>query len=192
MRKVALIILFIFLLTACGANAKEYEANLQDVAEQMFNNAAEAERLLNQYSFIWQSSIEERTGIPVYSLIEGTDMTEAEIHEYFYLTSFDTVAGDFSSNINTLLVYFEDKGELSKLTELSEETKEKIQELTEPPKGYERAYEEVLDMFTFTEEYIEMALNPTGSLQTFNEEINNLSSEILSKYKRVDAVMPNK
>ena len=63
--------------------------------------------------------------------------------------------------------------------------------MNNPPKGYEKVYDELLDMYTFSEEYLEMALNPSGSLQSFNEDKNRLSSDILSQHKRVEATMPN-
>jgi len=53
-------------------------------------------------------------------------------------------------------------------------------------------YDETLDMYSHTEELIEMALNPSGTLQAFIENKSQLSSDITSKNKIIEAIMPSK
>lgn len=129
--------------------------------------------------------IESGTAIGVGKMAIKTGLDEEVIRDYFEINSIGNVSGEFSSNVNSLKSYYRAIGKLEEIEEISKEIKNKINELNDPPKGYEKVYDEVLDMFIYSEEYIEMALNPSGSLQSFNEDKNRLTSEIVSKFKRI-------
>lgn len=178
-------------LAGCGDNSAEYKSDLQDVGDEMLKNSAAVEGVLEQYSAVWRFSIESGSAIGVGEMMIQTGFDEETVREYFELNSAGNVPGDFSTNINSMNLYFEDTGKLDEIKSASDNIENKVSELNNPPSDYEKAYDEILDMYTYSEEYIEMALNPTGSLQSFNEERNRLSSDILSQHKRIEAVMPS-
>lgn len=193
MRKIFLLIL-LSLTTLVGCNNKEtteYRADLQSVADKMLENVAEAEVLLEQYSNIWRYSIESKGAIPVQEIVALTGLEEEVVREYFEINAAGNIPKDFSINIHSMNSYYDATGALGELKETSNEIKNKMSTLNEPPLEYEKVYDEVLDMYTRSEEYIEMALSPKGSLESFNEDKNQLSSDILSKHKRIEATMPN-
>ncbi|MEX3715422.1 hypothetical protein ABFV99_23910 [Cytobacillus horneckiae] len=195
MKKASLVLIILFSLFALvGCNSKktmEYRSDLQNVTDKMLENASEVEEMLNKYSTVWSYSIESRGAIAVEDMATITGLEQDVILEHFEINSIGNIPNDFSKNIHSLNSYFSETGDLEKLENASEEIKSKIKDLNNPPENYEKVYDEVLDMFTYTEEYIEMAINPDGSLQSFNESNNTLSAEILSKYKRIEAIMPN-
>lgn len=190
MKKVVSLLFVVLILSACGKNAEEYKGELQDVVDRMLENTADAEEIVNSYSDVWRHSIESRGAIPVAEMAETTGLEQDVIQEYFVINPAGNIPDDFSLNVQSLNSYYQESGDLERIKEASDEIQSKINELNNPPAEFEKVYDEVLDMYTYAEQYIEMALNPTGSLQSFNEEKNQLTSEILSKYKRVEAIMP--
>lgn len=192
MKKAFFILLFSVVLAGCNSGAAaEYGSDIQSVADQMLDNAAEAEEILNQYAVVWEHTIKSGGAIPVEEMTALTGFDQDLIMEHFEINAAGNIPDDFSININSLNAYYNDSGDLESIEETSEDIKNKINELNGPPEEFAKAYDELLDMYTYTAEYIEMALSPDGSLQSFNEKVNQLSSDIASKYKRIEAVMPN-
>lgn len=186
-----LLLVVTFLFAGCGANTEEYKEDLQRTADEMLESAAQVERTLNQYSGIWNFSIKSKGAIPVNSMMIETGLEEDEIREYFEINAAGNIPDDFSTNLYSLNSYLEGTGKLDEIRDMSEDIKGKISDLNNPPPDYEKAYDELLDMYTYFEEFTEMALDPKGSLQTFNEKKNSTASDILSKHKRIEAVIPN-
>ena len=192
MKKILVLVLLMLLLTGCSSkDAKEYGENLKTIADEILENSADAEELLNGYSKIWSFSIESGSAISVENVSAEMALDEDVIRGYFELNSIGNVPGDFSSNVNSLNSYYRASGKLDKVEKLSTEIKNKISDLNNPPSDYEKAFDEVLDMYAYSQEYTEMALNPTGSLQSFNENKSKLSSDILEKYRKIEALTPD-
>lgn len=190
MKKVVSLLFVVLILSACGKNAEEYKAELQGVVDRMLENTADAEEIVNSYSDVWRHSIESRGAIPVAEMAATTGLEQDVIQEYFVINPAGNIPDDFSLNVQSLNSYYQESGDLERIKETSDEIQNKINALNNPPSEFEKVYDEVLDMYTYAEQYIEMALNPTGSLQSFNEEKNQLTSEILGKHKRIEAIMP--
>lgn len=190
-KRILVLLLVSILLVGCSANTEEYRGNLQSVADEMLEGAVEVEGILNQYSNIWDYSIKSRGAIPVSGMMFETGLGEDEVREYFQINKAGNVSDDFSTNLYSLNSYYEGTGKLDEIRDKSEDIKGKVSELNNPPSDYEKAYDELLDMYTYFEEFTEMALDPKGSLKTFNEEKNSIASDILSKHKRIEAVTPN-
>lgn len=185
-------IIIVLFLVGCGNKAaEEYKTSIQEVADNILENSSKAESILNQYASVWSYSIESKGAIPVENMAAKTGFEQSDIEEHFEINSIGNIPDDFSSNIHSMISYYTSNGDLAEIEEASKEIKEKINELNNPPTEYEKAYDEVLDMYTYSEEYIGLALNPTGSLQSFNESRNQLTNDILSKHKRIEAVLPS-
>lgn len=192
MKKILVLVLLMLLLTGCSSkDTKEYGKDLKTIADEILENSADAEELLNGYSKIWSFSIESGSAISVENVSAEMALDEEVIRGYFELNSIGNVSGDFSSNVNSLNSYYRASGKLDKVEKLSTEIKNKISDLSNPPSDYEKAFDEVLDMYAYSQEYTEMALNPTGSLQSFNENKSKLSSDILEKYRKIEALTPD-
>lgn len=195
MKKIITILVIVSLLTLAGCGGKktaEYRAGLQNVADEISKNASEVEVILDKYSTVWSYSIENRSPVAINSMAEAVSLEEDMIVKYFEINSANNVTNDFSSNIHSLKAYYEGVGQIELIKKTSDSIKSKIVDLNNPPTEYEKAYNEVLDMYSSSEEYIEMALNPSGTMQTFNENKNRLASEIVSKHKRIEVTMPSK
>lgn len=194
MKKILTTLLFLVILmvlAGCGGKkTTEYRTNLLNVNDKMFENASVAEDILNQYSKVWKYSIESRSPVSVENMSIETGLERDVIEKYFEINNAGNVPNDFSSNIHSLNSYYESIGELPKIREVSTDVKNKITELNSPPDGYKEVYNEVLNLFDLTEEYIGMALDPSGSLQSFNDSRNQLTKDIISTNKRIGVIMP--
>lgn len=192
MKKVLMVLLISIslILVGCSGGAK-YGENLQSVADDLLGNSADIETIVNQYSKVWSMSIKSKNAISISQMMSETGLSEEEITEYFLINNAGNISSDFSTNIHSLNAYYEGTGALEEIRTKSEEIKSRMAELNNPPSEYEKAYDELLDMYTHSEEYAEMALSPTGSLQSFNSETSQLSTDILSQYKRIEATVPS-
>jgi len=191
-KKLSLIsIAFFFILVGCGNADAEYNESVQSLSSQILENSTKAEEITNEYSRIWRHSIESRVAIPIPEVEQVTGLDEEIIREHFVINTADNVPEEFSLNVHSLNSYFESTGDLDDLRETAEEIKEEVSNLNNPPEDFEQVYDELLDMFTYSEEYVSLALSPDGSLQSFTEKRNDLSSEILNLSQRIDVLLPN-
>lgn len=178
-------------LTGCsGKKTAEYRAGMADTAEMMLNNKEMVGNVLDQYAKVWNYSIESRGAIPVDEMMAVTYLDRDTVIEYFTINSAGNIPADFSMNIHSMNSYFDKTGQLLLIKDAAAKVKERVADLNEPPAGYENVYEEVLDMYNLSEEYLEMALNPNGSYKSFNEDRTRLSSDLVSKFKRMEVILP--
>ncbi|MCT1904101.1 hypothetical protein [Oceanobacillus sojae] len=193
MKRILILLAFSMLVLAgCGsANAAEYRDSIEDVSEQIIDNSADVETLLGYYTVIWKFSIENSNPIPVSDMANFTGMDEDTVREHFEINVAGNVTNDFTSNVNSLKSYYESIGDIGQIEEVADEIKGKISDLNDPPKDYEKVYEELLILYDLSEEFKEMLINPSGNLQTFSQNINDLSGEITSKNKRIEVIMPS-
>lgn len=190
-------LLFTVVLVACGNNEEEklqYGSDLLDVTEKILENASNVEELLDQYANVWRYSIETTGGIKVEDLVQRTGLEETTVVEYFvepnFTGSYDTIYAGWESIVRSMHYYYSDTGKLDDLNDLSEEIQSEIQALNNPPEEFKQVYDEVIELYTLGEEYIQMAINPSGSLVSFNEDRNRLSTDIVSQVNRIEAIMP--
>lgn len=192
MKKVLLpMSLLIFILVGCNSQGAQYGEDLQTVADEMLDNATKTEAILDQYAAVWDHSIKSKGAIPVAEMTALTGFAQDDVEEYFVINAAGNILDDFSTNIHSMNAYYEGTGELEEIRNASDEIKNKMAELNDPPAEYEKVYDEVLNMYNYTEAYMEMALNPTGTLQSFNETKNQLASDIISVYKQIEVIMPS-
>lgn len=191
-KKIVAILALMFVLVGCGVSAEEYGNELQGVAEEILDNSAEVEDILGNYSEVWSYSIKSRGAIPVKVMAQVAGLDEEDIEAHFEVNSANNVPDDFSANVHSLVSYYEETGKIKEIEGKSDDIKEQISELNNPKDDFESAYNEVLDMYDLSKQYINLATDPSGSLQDFNTNKNELSDDILSKYNRLEVVMPNK
>ncbi len=188
-KRIFILIVTLIMLSGCGINAEEYEADLKDAADQMLEESEQVLSILDQYTSIWSFSIENRSAIGVNEVASFTGLSEDEVKEYFEINSMGNVTNDFSSNVHSVKGYFDDQ--IDGLEKNAKNIKEKVSELKDTPKDYEKSYDELLDLYDLYEKNNEMMHSPSGTLQEFNKDKNELQNEIKSKHKRIDVVIPN-
>lgn len=190
--RVLYFLLLILILSACN-NSKDianYKRNLERAADQIVTETEKASDMLDKYSLIWEYSIERKRELTAVAQVASvTGLSERKIREHFEVNDHDIVSMDFSKNVHSMMSHLNNRIEISKRR--AENTKEKVSNLSDPVKGFDKAYEELLDMYDLYEKHHEMLINPSGSLQDFNSDKRELETEITSKRKRIDVVIPS-
>lgn len=190
MKKLILMLGVALLLTGC-TNKEDYKNNLKNTSEKILENSSDAEELVGVYTSIWNLSIKGGTALGVSEVSNVTGISEEDINEHFTLNSIGNVPGDFSTNINSLNNYFEVTGKLDGIRSKSKEIKDDMGKLNKPPKDYEKAYDELLEMYASSEEYIKLATDPSGSYQSYTDDGNRLSRDIINRFNKIEAILPN-
>src|SRR5690625_3968105 len=174
-------------MTSCSnGDTEEYASDLEGVVNDMLDTASKVESMLNDYASVWSYTIKSKGAIPVSEMAIVTGLEKDTIEEHFAVNAMGNIPDDFSTNIHSLNDYFDSVGELDSIRESRDSIKGKVAELNAPPSDYEKVYDEMLDMYNYFMEYVDMALIPSGSLQDFNDDRSHLSSEIINKYNRIE------
>ena len=66
-----------------------------------------------------------------------------------------------------------------------------MQELQNPPEGYEEVYDTIKELSTAFRAVTDLAINPKGSLQTFNQSKQEKIDKFIELYNTLDAQLPN-
>src|SRR5699024_2541321 len=144
-------------------------------------------RALNTYSKVWEYSIEARAAIDPENMAYKSGLDQDIVEEYFKINSAGNIPNDFSTNVHSVKSYYKEN-KIGHAEKSLDEIKEKINELNDTPDNYEKVYNEVLDMYTYLGDYLDMALEPSGNIGEFNNKKEELLSDIKNKYKRVEAI----
>lgn len=148
-----------------AAKAK-YRKDLLEVADMMNQVYRDAEDITNEYSGVWHDAIFNDSGASV----DGSNIKDFNLAVSMKRQELDGRVG-----------FMKDQFEL---------VNQKMAKLNQPPKEYEEAYNVLLQLQSITSKYVNMADNPTGSLETFNRDINQYSSDFLSTYNTFKTVLP--
>lgn len=191
MKRLIGIITLLVLLSACGSKAEEYKQSMESVLEDIENSQEAVDDVVSDYASIWSFSIENSSAIPVDAMAEYTGLSHDEVVNIFGVNAAGNVSNDFSDNIHSLINRFEEIGIMDDIKNDIEKIKEQVSDLKEPPKRYEKAYDELLELYDLSSLYTEMAINPSGSLQDFNSKRDQIYDDINSQKKRIEVIMPN-
>jgi hypothetical protein len=98
--------------------------------------------------------------------------------------------GDFNTAIRNYL----NSSAVSNLQESMDERHDEIQSLMiglqNPPSTFALAYSELVTLYGVYVEHLQQARSPSGSLQTFNSRVNDLTSQFSSISARLDIMLP--
>lgn len=153
-----------------------YVDNLEMVSGQMINDCAEAETICNLVIKVWSNAIYETS--------------DPETDKY---TKVDNqFVDDF--NIAVANIYADpDIGvKLSTLESNQAEIQLIIKDMFNPPAELEQCYNTLSEFYVAYKAYVNLALNPTGSLTTFSEEFNEKGNTALELYEMLSIQIPNK
>ncbi len=67
-----------------------------------------------------------------------------------------------------------------------------MRELKNPPEKCKEAYETIKDFYNSYLEFTNLVTNPTGNLESYTADYNNLDLEVMSKYKKWNCFLNDK
>ncbi len=180
----ALLIIFAIIITGyiVITNNKEKEGfnayieNLNLARLTMIDAASDSESLLNLTAKVWYNSIYEERD-------EETDkFTRPD--GFFY--------DDFNLALTALFMDSQTLATTSSIEENQVKVMEIMKGLQNPPKGLETCYQTVTELYSAYQGLTDLAINPTGSLQSFGESKNSKIDRFLELFKKLESQIPEK
>ena len=154
----------------------EYIDNLFLAQLSMLSGAAEAEGLCNLTSKVWRNTIYE----------EKDSKTDKYTRPNGYFVS------DFNRAIGNLYDDKATKDIIEKIQSNQDDIKGRIKTLQSPPEGLEKCYDTITDLYTAYKGITDLAINPSGNLQSFNESVNEKISNFMGNYDKLGTQIPDK
>ena len=177
-RKIPIIISIIgVILIAAGAllfialeknKETRYIENYEEITELMVDGATDAEDVLNTCKSVWYNSIYKERD-------EKTDkytMTDGIFNDDFN-DSITALYDDPFFNMNIL-----------NLEENIMEVDKLYSKMRKAPKKYKDIHEDLEEFYDVYIEFMELAINPKGSLTSFSEKLSELDSNVAKLYKK--------
>lgn len=156
------------------AAEEKYASDLQSISTLMLGSAAEAETCGNLIKKVWSNAIFKDD--------------DPETDEY---TQPDGYFIDFN---DALINLFADSDFSSKILDIKNSqslVSTQMKDMKNPPEAYEDAYKELSELYSAYNTFVDYVENPTGSLQTFNENFGNYDSNVSSSYNDLEIYFEN-
>lgn len=182
-----LIVILAIIVIACVVNVTNQKKAEEAAA------AAEAARVqeVNDYA----SNLE----LASFTMLTGASTAEEAgtlIHDVWYDTIFDehnadtskytSGNSDFNDSLSELFSDEEFQDKISSIKSNQATVNELMQELTNPPAEYEEAYDTLKNYYDAYLELTNLAISPTGSLQSYTDDFNEADSNVLKYYNAMD------
>lgn len=150
----------------------KYKANMALVFMKATNTAAKAEGMINTYQKVWHD----------------------DIFNSGYTTSNGTYHSDgldnFSQAIQDQRNIYDELGDNKQLTDGINSINTTMDVLKNPPSQYKDLYQQFVDLYSSLSSFVNMATDPSGSLQSYTSDANNLDNDIFKKINGIKVQLP--
>lgn len=154
----------------------EYIDNLYLVQLSMFNGAAKAESICNLVSQVWKNTIYKEKSY------KTDDYTRPN---GYFVSDFNIAITNFYDDSST-------KNKIGDIKSNQDRVQELMKTLKSTPEGLDKCYETVLGLYTAYKGFTDLAISPTGSLQSYNESVNKRTSDFMDSYDKLKTQIPDK
>lgn len=148
-----------------------YADNLNVLSNEIISGASDAESQCNLILAVWHDSIFEEVNDNTKKYVSGTDDFNDALGNLFADEDFQAT----NESIET------SKGVVDMIME----------ELKDPPEKYEKCYDVALELYGKYNAITNMALDPTGSYETFTDDFSDVDSELLEIYNKYTTMIPS-
>lgn len=154
----------------------EYITDLEKVQILMLSGGSDSEKLCNLTLKVWGNAIMEES--------------DSETDKY-------TRAGSYAwNNFNiALAMLYSDSSTIIKISSIESNqssVKQLMKKLQNPPEGLSRCYDTVTDLYEAYKKLTDLAINPSGSYRDFGENKDNVISDFMAAYEKLDNQLPDK
>lgn len=151
------------------AKELKYYSNMETVSFTMLDGATKAEDAGNLIKSVWYNAIfEERNS--------ETDK---------YTMKNGKFVDDFNDALSELFADENFSNSISEIVTNQSEVANLVKQLKEPPKKYEEAYSVLKIYYDNYMEMTKIVINPTGSLNTFSEDLNTYDNNTVDSYEKM-------
>lgn len=158
-------------------NSAAYASKLDSISETMILGASEAESVGNLIKLVWYNSIYE--------------VSDSKTNKYTKKNGYGSFYDSFNDALGNL---FNDSSfiEDTLIIEMNQsDVEDLMKSLKNPPEEYDDAYDAVKDCYEAYLELTNLALNPSGNLQTYSSNFNNAVSAFLKCYNSLNIYIDN-
>ena len=149
----------------------DYSENLKSATTMMLLGATEAESAGNLIKSVWYNTIYE----------ERDSKTDKYTRSNGY--GFND---DFNDSLTALFSDSSFKSKISSIKSNQESVSDLMKALQNPPEEYEEAYDAIKEFYDAYLDLTGLAINPSGSLQTYSNNFNNADTETVNCYKAME------
>jgi hypothetical protein len=169
-----------FSIIKSNNDKKEFNAYIDKlilVKTTMLDGGSEAESLLNLTAKVWYNSIfEER---------------DSETDKYTMSSGYG-FNDDFNTSLRSLMLDSSTQSTISKIEGNQNSVETLMKDLKNPPDGLENSYETVLELYTVYNSLTDLAINPSGSLETFGQNKSQKIDKFLELFQKLETQIPEK
>ena len=90
---------------------------------------------------------------------------------------------DFNTSLGVLFVDESFRETIDSITENQEAVRTHMKDLKSPPAEYEDAYEDIKTLYDWYTKFTELAVNPSGNLQSYTSSFNEADQGFMNAYK---------
>ncbi|MCL6571300.1 MAG: hypothetical protein K6T88_06380 [Bacillus sp. (in: Bacteria)] len=98
---------------------------------------------------------------------------------------------DFNKELQNTMEKAKEKGIYDLINNNKSDIDSKMKNLVDPPKSYLRAHEKLVEMYGIYSQLHSLALNPSGSLVSFNNTVNDLQNKLIKTSGEFKVLLPN-
>ena len=150
--------------------SEQYKANLVEAVQLMWSGAAKSEECLNLTLQVWINSIYK---------------SDDEETDKYTKTSSGSFYDDFNDSLKALFADQEFSDKLSEISDNQSQVVKVMAKLQNPPEEWEKAYDELEDLYDIYVEFTAMALNPNGSYNSVSEDFTDLDNKIVKSLNKM-------
>lgn len=199
-KKYILIITIILVIIITGIvigesqKEKNYQKKLIKTYEEMLELGADSEKIVNNYISLWDGKINDNFTTNNWTRDYMARWIGVDANTFKSNTTPFTI-GDKALSFNDVLKCYKEyninTGVNKNLVDRMKQAEIDITELNNPPNKFKKSYEALVNMYTNLNTYVNLAINPSGSLISYKNETSNLSNNIINQYNIVKTQMPN-
>ena len=148
-----------------------YAATLNALSNEVISGAADAEEQCNLIISVWHDSIFEETNDETKKYTAGTDDFNDALDNLFADEDFQATNESIETSRDLVDMYME--------------------ELKNPPEKYAKCYDTALELYGKYKNFTNMALDPTGSYETFTDDFSEADDETVELYEKFVTMIPS-
>ena len=151
------------------AETAKYYENMETVSYLMLDGAADAENAGNLIKSVWYNAIYEEydSATDKYTVVNGR------------------FVDDFNDALDNLFSDEEFTDSVSKIQDNQDDVTALMKQLKNPPEEYEEAYNVLTTYYDNYLKMTKMVISPTGSLQSFSDDFNEIDTETVNSYEKM-------
>ncbi|HHX60607.1 MAG TPA: zinc ribbon domain-containing protein [Epulopiscium sp.] len=158
-----------------------YGTNIELLMSEIISSGAEAEGLINLTYKVWYNTIYKKSDPETDKYTKKDDTREKDFGDW---------ETDFNKSLVRLFRNLDTKEKIENINLSEDRIEEIMRELKNPPVEYNRSYEILLELYSAYQGISDLAINPSGNLQSFGEDKKEKIGKFVELYNKLETQLP--